>query len=114
MTLKTINFHYAVDENRNEIVPDNMLSSGNVYLHGEAEDEAGFDIPYADVVYRELEDGVYPATFNGKEGYTLYFWMNRTDTSINYTIPRGLVVKNTDIVFNENALSKFTNRSACL
>lgn len=112
MTLKTINFYYAVDENKNDIVPENMISSGNVYLHGEAEDEAGFDIPYADVVYRELKDGIYPATFNGKEGYTLYFWISQVD--VNYTIPRGLVVKNTDIEYQENALLKFTNRQASI
>ncbi len=65
-----------------------VVSSEFVYLHGEAEEKVGFDIPYLLADTATLAEGVYPVVCNGEAGYTLYFWR--------LSLPRGLVVKNTD------------------
>lgn len=63
-----------------------------VYLHGRAEEEAGFDIPDSNVDLNVFENGVYPVRVNGNPGYTLFFWRATNGTRM----PRGLVVKDTD------------------
>lgn len=62
-----------------------------VYLHGKAEDEAGFDIPSSNINLRNLDNGVYEALLNGRGVYTLFMWR-----ASNTGMLRGLVVDNTE------------------
>lgn len=113
MKNQLVRFVYNQDKNSNPIPPKGVeYSSGFVYLHGEAEKEVGFDIPYSLTPYEKLETGIYPASVNGKTGYTLYFWLAHENTP--EQLIRGLIVKNTDLEFKEHAESKYHSRSVGL
>lgn len=109
---QTIHFVFKRDDEGNEIRPEGMTAPGHVYMHGELEDESGWDIPFSATNFRELQDGLYPATFNGDEGYTLYFWQDQLD--VNVFRPRGLLVRNTDEVSAEYAKNRFNEKARFL
>lgn len=104
-----IHFFYQKNEEGEVIRPENMHAPGHVYMHGDLEDECGWDIPFCAVNFREIEDGIYPATFNGEEGYSLYYWQKELD--INYYKPRGLLVRNADLEAARYAAGKMNENA---
>lgn len=77
-----------------------------VFLHGQAETEAGFDIPDSSVNLLLCEEGEHPAVVNGQSGYTLFLWRHAEVTGL----CRGLVCKNSDDWAMKDARDKFTRR----
>jgi hypothetical protein len=77
-----------------------------VFLHGQAETEAGFDIPDSSVNLFLCKDGEHPVKFNGKTGYTLFLWRHAEVTSL----LRGLVCKNSDDWAMNDARDKLNRR----
>lgn len=95
---ETFHFVYHKEDERKR--PDGYSLSGlGVYLHGLLEDEAGYDIPWASSDFLNIPDGVYPATFNGQEGATLF--LTRRSYELPHIQLRGLVVWNHDPEFKE-------------
>lgn len=100
-----IGFHC---EGMNSLTPRGWVDGGvGVFLHGQAEGEAGFDIPASSVNLATLADGEHPAALNGNSGYTLFLWRNPQ-------MLRGLVAKNSDVKALEHARSRFKARSVGL
>ena len=90
-----------------EVTPPGQFEGGvGVYLHGEAEDEVGFDIPNSNVDLFEIEQGIHPVLLDGKPGYTLFLWSHPNLTSL----LRGFVVKNSDAQGYAHAQEGYKNR----
>lgn len=87
--------------------PGHVPGGVGVYLHGQAENEAGFDIPDSTVDLSTVPDGLHEATVNGHSGYTLYLWRSTA-------MLRGLVVKEGDAEGHAHAQARFEARSPCL
>jgi hypothetical protein len=63
-----------------------------VYLHGQAEVEAGFDVPDTNIDLATVPDGTHAVWVNDQPGYILALWRS----SQGPLRLRGLVVKDTD------------------
>ena len=87
--------------------PGRFEGGVGVYLHGEAEDAVGFDIPCTNVDLFDVELGVHPVLLDGQEGYTLFLWKN----PIMPTLLRGLVVKDSDAEGYAHAKARFEKQS---
>lgn len=109
---QTIHFVFKRDADGNEIRPEGMTAPGHVYMHGELESESGWDIPFSATNFKNIETGLYPATFNGEDGYTLYFWQKQLDVKVFQ--PRGLLVRDTDTLSAEYAKNRFNEQSTFL
>ncbi len=90
-----------------ELPPGFFPGGVGVFLHGDIEDQVGYDIPDSSVSLWGLEDGKHPAKVNGDEGFTLFLWRHPN-------MLRGLVVKDSDASALQDAEEKFTRRAFAL
>ena len=113
----TLSFENPIDfivEDRNDErkFPEGYFPGGfGVYLHGELEDKAHYDIAYSSIDLHELDDGVYPATHKSEDQCTLYLWSH---TEYGPKRLRGLVVLNDDIDGIKHAQMKYEQKSTFL
>lgn len=110
-TQKVIDF-IVEDRTVDRNCPEGYFPGGfGVYLHGELEDQAHYDIAYSSVDLRELDDGIYPATHKSEDQCTLYLWSH---TEYGPKRLRGLVVLNDDIEGIKHAKMKYAEKSTFL
>lgn len=65
-----------------------------IYLHGELENIAGFDLTYSSIDPKTIEEGIHQVTYNNSIEATLFLWKVRVkgfESKCN-----GLIVKNDD------------------
>ena len=103
-------FHFVYHRDDEQKRPEGYTSGGmGVYLHGTLEKEAGYDIAWMSNDFMSVPDGVYPATYNGKEGATLF--LSRRSFSEDHIQLRGLVVWNNDPEFKDTEQEFLDERS---
>ena len=73
---------------------------------------AGFDIVFCSVNPREIEEGIYKVTYGNNVNAVLYCWQVVYDCK--YIVYRGLIVKEDDVEYNQDAKEKFDKRKATL
>lgn len=88
-----------------------------IYLHGEIENIAGFDL-LVNTTGVDALPGIYPVVVDvsGKTyGCTAYVWAPNVKRKFNEPEPNvGLVVLNTDKAANEHALKKFNDQATSI
>ena len=100
---------FVVDNNREEDkIPSHYIRGAmGVYLHGELETKAKYDICACSVDVKDFPDGIYKASYKRKTPCTLFFW---TYMDGKVKRQRGYVVENTDEKWYEHALKTFEKR----
>ena len=98
---------FVVDNHPNPI-PEGYIHGGmGVYLHGNIDQLAKYDICASSIDLKDLPDGIYPVTYDYEISCTLFFWSfdDRGHKRI-----RGFVVSNDDHLWMADAQSKFDNK----